>query len=273
MFVAAICSDQQVPYHDPRALDVAGQIIEAEKVDLQVQNGDWADFRAISRYPLRNRDDRCIGELKHELKSARERFHTWIKGTKPKKVRWLDGNHCWRLQRAFNNLPNAHQILDIPEVDAAMSIPSLFHFSESKIPIKYVGEYPQGCWLHDQLEPERNCWVEHGYTTRQRAGYTVANTADKRWTSTIVGHCERLSLAWTRKMGRDYFMIEGGSMSLIQEPGKGNGIYQGVPHSVPEYMDSRQGFAIVYYDGGQFHPFILKIRDGKCFWRGKLWRS
>lgn len=274
MWVAAVVNDEQTPYHDPAALDVAGQIIEAAKVNLLVQNGDWADMRAISRYPLRNKDPRLFSELKNELATSRERFHTWVKGIKPKKVMWLDGNHEFRLHRAFNGIPNAFQILDLPEVDHAMSIPSLFRFAESKIPIEYIGEYPQGAWLRNDLAPEQNVYVEHGYSVRKKPAYTASNLADDRWCSVIVGHCEKLAgPIWTRKLGRHYFYIENGNMSIIGEPGKGNGIYGGIPHSVPEYMNHTQGFSLLFHDGKDWHPFTIRISKGKAFWDGKLYRA
>jgi hypothetical protein len=266
-----IWNDQQIPYHDHRALSIAIQIFSDAKLDTLIYNGDWADFRAVSRYPVYNKDPKLFSELKAELKVARERLHTAHKAINPKRAKWNDGNHEWRIFRAFEKTPAALQILEIAEVGEAISIPTLFKLKD--LGIKYSGTYPEGCWLKDGLPPEENVWVEHGYTARAKGGYTVSGVMDKRWSSAIVGHCEKLALIWARKLNRDFFGIENGNLSGIAEPGIGEGVYGGVPHGSPHYMDHRQGFSIVYRDGNQWHPYMVKIRDGRAFWNGKLYRG
>jgi hypothetical protein len=270
--VYGVWNDQQVPYHDRRALSVATQIFADAKLTKLVYNGDWNDFRSISRYPVYNKDPKLFTELKAELKTSKELLATTHKAISPSSAVWNDGNHCWRIFRAFEKIPAALQILEIAEVGEAISIPALMALK--KLKIAYSGEYPNGCWLKSGLEPQKNVWVEHGYTARQKGGYTITGVMEKRWSSAIVGHCEKLAgPIWTRKLGVDYFGIENGNLSLIAEPGLGDGIYGGVPHSVPQYMDHRQGISILYYDSGQWFPFTLKIRDGKCWWNGRLYRA
>lgn len=266
-----VWNDQQHPYCDLRAFNVAIQILADAKLDKLVYNGDWNDFRSISRYPVFNKDPKLFSEMKAELKVNRERLHTAHKAINPKKAVWTDGNHEWRVMRAFEKMPSALQILEIAEVGDALSTPSLLGLD--KLGIKYVGAYPAGCWLKDGLPPEENVWIEHGMTARAKGGYTVTGVMEKRWSSAIVGHCEKLALVWTRKNGRDFFGIENGNISCIAEPGLGEGIYGGLPHSVPEYMDHRQGFSVIYRDGGQWHPQLIKIRDGKAHFNGKLYKG
>jgi hypothetical protein len=267
----AIVGDAQTPYHDPRALDVCGQICADAKLDLLVINGDWGDFRTAGSHPQNSKSLRVVGEMKQELAISRERLHTFVKGIKPKKSKMTSGNHEWRLERLLTRDRAIAQLMEIAEIGEAISMPSIFKLKD--IGMEWVGQYPRGFWLEPGLPAEENVWVEHGMTARQKGGYTVTGVMEKRWSSAVVGHCEKLALVWTRKNGRDFFGIESGNLSLIAEPGKGDDIYFGTPHSTPEYMDHRQGFTLIYRDGGQWHPQILKIRDGKCHFNGKLYKA
>src|SRR5215472_11230743 len=126
MYIAGVVGDLQIPYQDPRAVDVAGQILSDAKLDMLIYNGDWADFRAISRYPQRNKDPKLFTELRGEILTAKERLHAFHKSVKPKKAKFNSGNHEWRLERCFMVDPKISQVLDVLEVGEAVSIESLF---------------------------------------------------------------------------------------------------------------------------------------------------
>lgn len=280
MWVAGIWGDQQIPYHDPRAWSVALQIFADAKLDLLIDNGDFGDYMALGTHPQGDRYD-AYESFRNEIRFQREKLAESHKAIKPQKRKWNDGNHEWRVQRAFWKDPKLAQTVlkidftsprAVSSVREAASIPVIMEFS--KYGIEYSGAYPNGCWLKSGVEPEKNVYVHHGYTARKHSGYTVSGQMQDHWTSQIVGHCERLAgPIWTRKLGRDYFGIESGNLSLIGEPGPGDGIYAGVPHSDPKLMNHRQGISIVYYDAGQFWPFTIKIRDGKALWNGRLYKG
>jgi hypothetical protein len=277
--VYGVWNDQQIPYHDPRAHSIALQIFADAKLNTLVLNGDWGDYQDIGTHPKGDRHDLYKG-IRQEVSDQQELLREALKVIKPKKVKWNDGNHEYRVARAFQkDVRLAAKVLDmefpkatITSVREAVSIPALMGFQ--KLGIIYSGGYPKGCWLKDGLEPERNVYVHHGYTARKKGGYTVSGQMDDHWCSQIVGHCERLAgPIWNRKMGRDYFGIENGNTSLIGEPDKGDGIYAGVPHCDPKLMNHRQGISILYWTEGMWHPYPIKIRDGKAFFNGKLYKS
>lgn len=266
-----IIGDVQTPYHDPRALDVAGQICADAKLDELIINGDWLDLRRAGTHPQNSKNLKVVSELRQEIAIGRERLHTFVKGIKAKKKRMTSGNHEYRLERMLTRDVQIAQLLEIAEIGEAISMPSILKLNE--IGMAWIGQYPEGCWLDPQLAPEENVWIEHGLLVRSKPGYTVSAVMEQRWSSAVIGHCERLALVWTRKNGRDFFGIESGNLSLIGEPGLGDDIYFGTPHSTPHYMNHRQGFTLIFRDGGQWFPFIVKIRDGKAWWNGKLYRS
>lgn len=267
----AIIGDAQTPYHDPAALDVAGQICEAAKLDELIINGDWLDLRTAGSHPQNSKSLRVVGEMKQEIAIARERLHTFVKGIKAKRRRMTSGNHEWRLERLLTRDRQIAQLMEIVEIGDAISMTTILGLKE--IGVEWIGQYPKGCWLDPGLPAEENVWVEHGTTARKEAGQSVGAIMRDMWSSAVVGHCHRLCLVWTRKNGRDFFGIESGSMSITGEPGKGDDLYFGIPHSTPEKMNHRQGFSIIYRDGGQWHPEIIKIRDGKAHFAGKLYKG
>lgn len=267
----AIVGDAQTPYHDPAALDVCGQILADCKPDELIINGDWLDLRTCGTLPQNAKNLRVVSEMKQEIAIGRERLHTFVKGVKPKKSRMTSGNHEWRLERMLTRDRQIAQLMEIVEIGDAISMTRILDLE--KLGMQWVGQYPKGMWLDPNLPPDENVWIEHGTAARKEPGQSVMATMRDKWSSAVVGHCEKLCLLWTRKNGRDFFGIESGNLSLLAEPGKGDGIYFGVPHSTPEAMNHRQGFTLIYREGSQWHPEILKIRDGKAFFQGKLYKA
>jgi hypothetical protein len=278
--VHGIWNDQQIPYHDPRALDVATQIFIDAKVTRLIYNGDWGDYLDLGAHPVGDRDDLYCG-ITREVERQQEELHKRHKAINPEEADWNDGNHEWRVQRAFWKDPKlAAKVLKIKYTDMqmigsvkqAISIPALLGLD--KLKIRYTGAYPKGCWLRKGVPDEQNVYVHHGYTARKHGGYTVSGQMQDHWCSQIVGHCERLAgPIWNRKLGRDYFGIENGNLSLIGEPEKGDGIYAGIPHSDSKLLNHRQGITVIYEEGGEVWPFTIRIRDGKAHWNGKLYKS
>jgi len=255
------------------------QIFADAKLNRLIYNGDWGDYNALGTHPGGWRPD--LATWRREVEEQRTLLKQAQASIKPKQTFWNDGNHEWRILRAFERDPKlARTVLqmevedpsNIKRVADAFSMPSIFGFA--KLGIKYSGTYPKGCWLKDGLDPHDNVYVHHGYTARKKSGFTISGQMDDHWASQVVGHCERLAgPIWNRKLGRDYFGIENGNCSLIGEPGLGEDIYAGIPHSDPKLMNHRQGLSILYYAERSWWPFTIKIRDGKAVWNGKVYRA
>lgn len=277
-FRAAIINDLQIPYHDPRALDVAQQIIRDFGPDVLDENGDIFDFLNLSRYPTVKTpmNERMACEFESEIERGIAIQQAFVAETKPKRIHRKNGNHEWRLLRAISNADaNAKKILELKVVRQAYSYPSLFRFNELPVKVKFAGEYPNGLWLHPKLPPDKNVWVEHGYVARKKSGFTANALMEERMCSVICGHCEKLAgPLWRHVVGdRNIFAIENGNLSILGVPGAGDGLYQGVPHSVPDYMNHTQGFSLLVYASGEWWPQTVRITNGKAWWNGKLYQS
>lgn len=276
---AAVVNDFQIPYHDPDALDVAQQIItDFGPVDVLDFNGDIYDFLNLSRHPnvKTQLNEQTACEFESEIERGIEITQEFVAETKPKYIHWKNGNHEWRLLRAIANADApAKKILELKVVRNAYSYPSLFRFADLPCTVRFAGEYPNGLWLHPSLAASDNVWVEHGYVARKHAGFTANALLNERFSSAICGHCERLAgPLWTHKVGdRALFAIENGNLSILGVPGPGDGLYGGVPHSVPDFMNHTQGFSLLVYASGQWYPQTIRIVKGQAWWNGQLYTS
>jgi len=276
-FKAAVINDLQCPYHDPDAVDVAAQIIRDHKVDVLDLNGDIFDFFNLSAHPNVKTDinEHTAVEFQGELDRGFKLVSDLVEETKPNRVHWKNGNHEFRLLRAIANADIAtKKILELKVVRNAYSYPSLFRFDELPVPVVFAGEYPKGLWIHPDLPPDKNVWVEHGYVARKKSGFTASALLEERMSSAICGHCERLAYLWRHVNGdRNFFAIENGNLSMLGVPGVGDGVYFGVPLSEPDYRNSQQGLTLLTYTGGEWFPEVIRIVRGKAFHNGKLYES
>jgi hypothetical protein len=273
MLTVGIWNDQQIPYVCPRAWSVALQIFRDAKLDLLVYNGDFGDYRTLTtRYPLRYGPG-IIAQMSEELERQRTMLTEAQRTIRPKKARWNDGNHEFRIPRSFWNSPHGSQLLGIKEVRHATSVEQLLGLDKHKI--SYSGEYPAGTWVLGGGRPlgGNDCYITHGTISSKKAGATANRTMDDMMCNVVVGHCERLALTWKHAVGwRDYFAVENGNLSLFSTE-KGNDILTNYPFNRPDSMNKAQGLSILYHDNNQWWPYIIRINQGRAHWDGKLYKD
>lgn len=272
-YVVGVAGDLQLPYADPWAMSVAAQILHDAKCDMLDLNGDVVDLRCISRYPLTHdeEDPRLIHSLSEEIEKSKTALREFVKHIGAKKARMRSGNHEWRVTRAFEKDDRALRLIGLKVIKQSLS-PAAY-LDLPSMGVEYVGDYPSGSWVHPHLAPHENVWIEHGYVTRVKAGYVAQTLMEKRGCPVVVGHCEKAALVWRRTLHRRMFAIESGNLSVIGEPERGAGLYGGVPHSCPEYMDHQQAFSILTHEGGEWWPELVAIHHGKAHFRGKLYKA
>jgi hypothetical protein len=177
---AIILPDMQAPYEDPKALDVAYQIIRDTQPDEVIMNGDNLDLDLFSRF---------VGEGGIEsLNDSINRVHkimAQIRANAPNaKITWLEGNHELRLRKML--MTNARDLLGVRQAGTnsnVLSIPFLLNLAE--LEIDYVSGYPANqYWVHPSLR------IIHGHIVRS-SGNTAAAVAKSSDVSTIFGHVHR----------------------------------------------------------------------------------
>jgi len=273
MLTVGILNDTQIPYVDPKAWSVALQVFKDAKLDLLIFNGDFGDYRSIStRYPQRY-GEKMIAEMSEELERQRTALKEAMETIKPKRARWNDGNHEFRIPRSFWNSPHGSQLLGIKEIQHATSIPQLLGLPKWKI--RYSGEYPAGTWILGDTEPSgaNDCYVTHGMISSKKAGQTANRSLDDMMANVVVGHCERAAVVWKHAVGkRNFFAVENGNLSLFATDA-GKGILTNYPFSHPDSMNKTQAITVLYHDGEEWFPDLVRIINGKAMFNGKLYKA
>lgn len=273
-----LAGDFQCPYHDPEAVDIlcrVGEDLREATTQLSlVLMGDFVDFSQIGRYPTQVMED-----LRRSHEQAQSLLSDIDLRIRPngRKI-WLDGNHEERLLRQMISTPQMAQILNLPTVANAVAIPTLMKLAERCF--EYVGPWGYGTWLPtDDVNSDRyrSVYVEHGNMTSQKAGYSVHRHGARNMVSTVIGHCHRLGIVWhtvpsVNGQVQDFLFAECGTMSLLGVPGKGDNLYNSVPHRNPQIMNTQQGFLVLTLDEyGDWYAEAVKITRGQAFFRGRTY--
>ena len=170
-----VLSDLHVPYHDPRAIQLAVQYAKKHhRVDTLLLNGDFCDFYGISRY---DKDPSRMG-FAAELKMQRKLLHS-LKNAFPKAKRYFKiGNHEDRYQRFVNN--RAPELFDVAE----MSLENLLWLDK------------QSYELVDSHTPVMagHLAIWHGHEFRTSSAVNPARAAFlKTFSACLFGHLHRSS--------------------------------------------------------------------------------
>ena len=276
--VAMILNDVQGEFYDPRAFEVALQIGEHIKPTHLCVNGDWVDWPSMSvKYTQRAQKGQFALSFKKSVAKSRACLAELVSRVQAprgiKQVRlWNDGNHEWRLFRALHVIPQVSKLLELDHIRVATSIPAVL--GTEAYGFRYSGEYPAGCWLFATGNPITDVWVEHGYIARKKAGYTGTAIREERMTNVVIGHVERLALAYQHAVGgRDLFSVENGNLSLLGIPGKGDAKYSSAPFNIADYANRQQGISIITKIGNRLFPEVVPIIRGQAIYGGRLFKA
>lgn len=269
MHKTLVCCDVQAPYHDPDATEILCQIGEDLKPDLLIDNGDFHDWLVLStRFPIRTESDRFVSSLKSEVEIQANLREEIVRRIKPKRKRFHQGNHEWRLFRAMMQSRQVNEAFG--EGFDRNKLWRRLNLSDWEM----AGEYPEGSFIFPGRAPDKNVWVEHGYQVRKKAGFMAQALIEERMTNVVTGHVERLAIVWRRAIGRrEFFGVESGNLSLFARDDKAAGIYSTYPFNQPMFLQKTQGFLIIEEYGGDYFPELVRIRNGKTVWRGRVYKA
>lgn len=261
------------PFHDARALDIAMQIVEAERPDLTVWLGDYLDLASFGRY----RQEEAFAQT---VQPAIEVGHEYLARTVSlsTEVRLIEGNHDARLQNFITDnalvAAGLRRAKEPPESWPVLSVPFLLRMEE--LGVEYVGGYPSGAtYLNDNLA------CVHGHVVAP-AGMTAPKVAGQEQVSMLFGHVHRIEAAYTTRnsRGRPRFntaqtpgclcRIDGAVPSVKSAPA----LKTGKP--VKSWENWQQGLAVVRYETGGLQRFnieMVPIFEGFAMHRGVEYTS
>ena len=260
------------PFHDPRAIDVASQILAAvardTRIDVVVNLGDFLDLPAHSRFDQQanwQQTTQAAINAGHEF-LARQR------ATVPDaRIVVLEGNHDKRVSDTVMKFNAASQGLtraNLPDDFPVMTAPFLLRTDD--LSVDWLDGYPaRKFWLNE--------WIKcvHGSIVRSGSSTASAYSRGDR-TSTIFGHIHRIEVHHTTQQDRSgavrLFAATPGCLCRVDGavPGvKGAVDLHGRP--IKNYEDWQQGMIVLRYqdDNPRYVLDTIHIQEGWAMFGGR----
>lgn len=235
-----VLADEQIPYHDARALDLVYRYISDTKPDMVVELGDVLDLPQLTTKYLRR--SAPPEQLMRDIAVARE--HMVEIGRWTNRVVWTVGNHEQRLENYI--LECAPELQGLVAEGQPLSLASLF-----EVPgLEVVGPYGEAFIHHSFV-------FTHGSATGPRA---AEKELAREGSSGMSGHVHRFSNACRTDRGGEHGWWTIGCLCHTRgarmPPGNINGANR--------VRDWQQGFATIYFtEDGQFNAYPTVIVEGK----------
>lgn len=177
-------SDIHVPYHDPRAFDIALQIADITNPHIVVDHGDTLDCENLSKYPKKPGSRKTLHD---ERVVASEMIGQMHSITPNARHIWLEGNHEERIKRVVWAAAEANSglsdILTLPEVERALEWGSLLGLDSLGWE---VVRYPKHVLLYDRFI------CAHGSVVRKDSALSARAQYEKYNKSGASGHTHRV---------------------------------------------------------------------------------
>lgn len=260
-----------IPTHDPKAIDIARQVIRAVGPDRIVLHGDNWDLPEFSRFRLQ---PVFVQTTQPTVEWGFQTMQDLRNDAPGADIDWLEGNHEYRLSAFI--MDNATAAFGLRQANGdwpVMSVPHLCHLDELRI--NYVSGYPANdVWLNDNFR------IFHGHKVNSR-GATATRYLEEERVSVAYGHIHRRELIektrHTAKGPRTVVGVSFGCLCRIDgavPSMKGGNDLFGRP--VVHAEDWQQGLGIVHYqprDDGKFAIESVAIWDGWAMHRGQEFKA
>jgi predicted phosphodiesterase len=260
------------PIHDPRAVDIAEQITEAERPHNWVNVGDYLDLAECSTF---RQEPGFAGTMQPAIEEGYR--HAAVCRAMASEDCWIhEGNHDQRLMNYF--LDNARAAFGIkragsvPKDWPVVSLPFLLRLDE--LDIEYVDGYP-ATWryINERLA------TTHGTNMGPDA---LRKIVEQEQVSVIAGHTHHAGTVYKTRNTRTRFVQtlahSAGTLARIDGFVPGGGKYRGRKvDGMPtrSWQDWQQGVTVVRYVPGD-GPFEIEhvvINEGTAIHRGQMFES
>ena len=170
---AGFICDAHIPCEDPRAYELALDILQDIKVDCLILGGDWSDFYSLNQYGV---SPDVQFNLEEERYAVRKRLREMRKAFKDVEIIYLQGNHEYRLERFVDKY--APQFFNMITTDK--------FFNLGEFDIKYI---PYG---HDQKHNVLGTPLIARHEPLSCSLHCAYQTVIKGARSMIFGHTHRI---------------------------------------------------------------------------------
>ena len=234
------------PIHDPKALDIALQIIKDTKPDQVILNGDNLDFPQLGRFAQESTFSTTLNATLDYV----HQFLAQIRANAPDtKIVYLAGNHELRLSKyIMQYAEKLYGVRQAGTTERVLTVPFLLNLAD--VECEYKSGYPASeYWINNRLK------AIHGKVVRP-AGKTAAAIVGAEETSTLFGHVHRHEYA--ARTAHNYsgarFVIAQsfGCLARIDGavPSYGSGVDEMTDMPIKNWENWQQGIGAVYYQEG-----------------------
>lgn len=258
------------PFHDPRAIEIAEAICEAERPDDAVMLGDVNDLASFGKY---RQEPSAVPATQRGIDRAA--VHVAVVAALVRRLRILAGNHDIRIEnlaldnalasaglRRARRRPGEYPVLTMPYMLGLEDLPN----------VEWVGGWPAGAtYINAGLA------AIHGRTATKQ--FVEKLLAEER-VSVVQGHVHRYALGMrTRNDKREpHFTTAWSPGCLCRIDGAVPSYKSGLdPWLEPprSWEDWQQGLSVVRYerDGDRFAVEDVRIVEGEAVHRGQLFTS
>ena len=251
-------TQELIPFHDRRVLDIALQISQMERFDELILMGDTLD---LSEWSTKFTPE---PEFYWTTQPALIEWAWWLGQFHhiPRK-RQLEGNHEKRMRdliAVYAKSAYGLRAVDELELPPSLSVDRLMAFH--KLGVEYVTGYPDNkFWLN------KNVLIRHGDVVRQGPGDTAKAVINKTTYTTVFGHIHRRELVSRRIETRDGFVI-----LTAFCPGCACHVDGRVPGSKSDDQ-WQQGIAVIEFTDDFERIVPIPIEDGRAIYNGQLFTS
>jgi len=244
-----IFSDVHVPQQDKHSIELLKKAIKIYKPDILINNGDFLNFDAFSRFDAIEDFETTLADEINEGYQLLSELVYLARFGKDCQIFYVAGNHELRLQKWMYK--NARVLNQIKSGDYSLiSVPNLLKLDDLKVQ-----------WVNfmDYIS-YKGLIIEHGHNPRKGAGATARARLLSRLKSGFSGDCHRLALIHERLGERNLFWAETGCFQKLEV---------GYIHKGESTWT--HGFCIAEHDGVNWHPQIIPIIDGKFRMEGAVY--
>jgi predicted phosphodiesterase/transposase len=183
-----LVNGEKQPYHLPKLMSNIIELVQEEKFDTIILNGDMLDMAQLSKY---TQMPEFVGMLQPAINTLGSWMYDIRKVSPDSRIVFVSGNHESKrlIHQIVENMQWAYGLKAFGDDTPFLTIPNLLGLD--KMGVEYAGDYPKGeVWLNNRLR------VYHGEYTSNTKELSTANV------STIFGHVHQISTICKTVRGR-----------------------------------------------------------------------
>ncbi len=222
----------------PPAYHILKKVLPHIKPDVLIDNGDSFDGATISRHPPHGWQD--MPSVIEEI-DVNKLYHAELKKAAGNpKCYWVWGNHDARFDAKLAGKVNQFKGVQ------GMTLPDHFH----------EWEFCESVILNE------NMMVKHRWHGGVHAAF---NNTVKAGISLVTGHTHRGNIRPYADLTGVRYGIECPTLAYKNSPQ-----FFYCNHNPVNWQE---GFLVIDYIEGIPHPEIVEVKEGKAWWRGKVWKA